>query len=127
VGVAAYTPVLFTVSNIRAIDAFGSTVQLDGAGYTVVIDPTLPAGTTNVSNEMHVNLFPNPANGLFTISTSSMTSAIVITDATGRQVFSVQPTSLQIQIDAGAFAKGMYFVTIHSESGVITKPLVIAE
>jgi hypothetical protein len=126
-GVSNYTPLAFTVSDVRAINAFGTTIPLDGMGTTIIIDPTLPAGTMNAQADMHVNLFPNPANENITINTSIPTSSIVITDALGRAIFTTKPTSLQTQINVGAFAKGVYFVNLYSENGVTTKQLIISE
>ena len=127
VGVSAYTPIVYSLSNVHAINAMGATIPLSTAGTTIVIDPNLPAGMADAQADMHVNLFPNPANQQVTINTSMMTSSIVITDALGREILAVKPASLQTQIDVSAFAKGIYFVNIYSANGVTTKQLTIAE
>jgi hypothetical protein len=126
-GASSYSPVSFTISDVHAINGFGVTIPLNGAGCSVVIDPTLPAGIQTVQTEMHVNLFPNPANQLLTINTSELASTIVITDALGRTIFTTAPASQQTQIDVSGFAKGIYFVTISSESGITTKQLIVGE
>lgn len=126
-GSSTYEPLVFTLSDVHAINAFGATVPMTSTGCTIIIDPTLPAGMSQLQPDMHVNLFPNPANTNVTISSSVNATSIEITDAAGRVIYTVKPNSQQTQIDVSGFAKGMYIVNVYSVNGKSTQPLVIAE
>jgi trimeric autotransporter adhesin len=73
---------------------------------------------------------PKPAIDQFTITSGkkSGTMEISITDAKGREVFSLPKTvSKQLIIDTRDFAAGVYFIRILSEDKVQTEKIVIAK
>ncbi len=75
-----------------------------------------------------VRIYPNPANGTFTIDIdkSMIGSMATITDLTGRKFLAVPLEARSSQLEAGAFPTGVYFVTVTGRDGrSATKKLVI--
>jgi len=66
-----------------------------------------------------IQVFPNPADVLITISTTNATVAnlnLVIADATGRMIY--RSTTLPARIDLIKQAAGLYFYRLYSEHGI---------
>ncbi len=82
-------------------------------------------GINDTDKAFGFNLYPNPTNGVFTISLDNLESnetvTYIIHTATGREVFreiaEVNGNSYERQIDMSKFIAGMYFVTVQSEKG----------
>ncbi len=82
-------------------------------------------GIEETNKTFGFNLYPNPTNGVFTISLNNLESnetlTYIIHTATGREVFreiiSADGNSFEKQIDMSKFIAGMYFVTVQSEKG----------
>jgi len=71
-------------------------------------------------------LSPNPTNSTFTISIPKLINTNVsITNLTGKQVatYNLQNTTTKT-IDVSNLAEGVYFVTLKSDEGVVTKKMV---
>lgn len=68
---------------------------------------------------MNINLFPNPANGSFTVQAGEAISCVTITDVCGKIVSVVMLTGnlTEARIGCGPAEAGMYLVTVESESG----------
>lgn len=72
-------------------------------------------------------IYPNPASMQITINTTTVADQLVITDAMGRQVINVQPTSTQTQVDVSNLSPGLYFVQVISADKTETQRLIINE
>ena len=81
--------------------------------------------------DVDMNLFPNPANNNFTLTVKGMegNAQIRITDVSGKFVYSdnvtVDVEGSHFNISIADFAKGVYMVSITSESATIVKKLVV--
>jgi len=102
---AATYSVTLTVTNDCGTDTFGP----------------IPATVLNVSIEENelpsVSLFPNPTNGVFTVTMNNMgadASVITVIDVTGKVVMvkNVPAGENQVTLDATSFASGIYSVKI---------------
>lgn len=85
----------------------------------------IPINWQNIAN---VVVYPNPNNGQFTVSAQDGYSAIVVTDITGRVVYSENNTSIvatQKDINLSEFGAGTYFVTVTSGVKVTTRKVVV--
>ena len=73
------------------------------------------------------NIYPNPTNGVFTITNEKNNPYdIIIYDVVGKLVYEKQhETNKEIKLDLSAIGKGIYFVTIISDNQRIVKRLVI--
>jgi len=88
------------------------------------------SGIFNVNNEhLIIDLYPNPSNGATTATLSSSLQKdlhINIFNMQGEQVFSaIHQNKNTVEIDLSSFAKSIYMIKIQTESGCITKKLVI--
>jgi hypothetical protein len=87
-------------------------------------------GTITSTNEPFANnqliIFPNPTNSIITLTMPSQkNSSVSITTLTGTEVgtYTTQNTSTQT-IDISHLASGVYFVSLKSEEGVVTKKII---
>lgn len=71
-----------------------------------------------------VSLFPNPAkNHLIASSSNKEISSVVIRDLSGSVVLVPKISSIPIKIDLRGLSNGMYFVTLGTSSGIMTKKI----
>lgn len=70
------------------------------------------------------NLFPNPANTVFTVVTAEQNATLTIHDISGKVVFYDYIQSNQ-QIDISELLSGTYFVTLTSDKGSLTQKLLV--
>ncbi len=104
-------------------------------GNTLIIDEIqlasqalttgIPITWQNVSN---VLVYPNPNNGQFTIDAKDGYSTIVITDVTGRVVYSENnevAVAGRKEINLSEFGAGTYFVNVTSGAKVTTRKVVV--
>ncbi len=77
-------------------------------------------------NAIQFEVFPNPSNGKFSISSEIIPKSIRVFDLSGRQVFqSNDGLSFQNDIDLGNVDTGVYLLQLEFKEGVFTKKLVI--
>ncbi len=81
------------------------------------------AGLDDV-NGAAFKVFPNPTQNNWTISGNSMIQNVTIVDLLGKEVTSINPGKLDVEIDANGLKSGMYFARIESENGVKTMKLI---
>ena len=100
-----------TINSIE-VDPFNGLVN----NATVQKDENLIFSITTSINEekLFATVFPNPANNSITINTShySAEKNIVIYNALGEKVFSLNTTDNNTIVDVSTFATGFYFVTV---------------
>jgi hypothetical protein len=70
-------------------------------------------------------LYPNPAEGLVTISTTAPARSVELLDVNGKVLLAIVPETAQTQIGLDAFVSGVYFVRVALETGVQTEKLVV--
>lgn len=97
--------------------------------YLDNINITSTTGINTISNGENITLAPNPNNGQFTLTVSANSAANYtadIIDVDGRLVYSkkintngITPT--QQTIDIYTLSKGMYFVQLKTENGLLVK------
>jgi hypothetical protein len=65
-----------------------------------------------------LSVFPNPTNGLFTLSSSAEITQYEITDMTGRVIMStiMSPTTIS-EVDLGGEARGTYLINVTMADG----------
>jgi Secretion system C-terminal sorting domain/Outer membrane protein Omp28 len=71
-----------------------------------------------------VRIYPNPSNGIFTISTTANAKLEVI-DLTGKSVFKTDKISNSSEIDLSNLQKGIYLAKIKTENSSYTEKLII--
>ncbi|NTW33072.1 MAG: T9SS type A sorting domain-containing protein, partial [Bacteroidetes bacterium] len=86
-----------------------------------VQSPTGIAENAEINNL--VSLYPNPVTDNLQIKTDLQIINIEITDITGRLLYT---TTTSKTIDCSMFVKGVYFVTIKTEKGIVVKKVIKA-
>ena len=72
-----------------------------------------------------VSVYPNPSTGRFVISSSEVINSITVRSILGAVVKSVDVSSLSDVVDLRAEVRGIYLVEINTNSGMITKKLIV--
>ena len=77
-------------------------------------------------NDNNVFLYPNPANDILNYSFSKDVSlkSVVVTDVSGKRIFSNSSDLSANQINVSDLSSGIYFVTFSAEQGSFTKKFV---
>ncbi|MFN3343892.1 MAG: T9SS type A sorting domain-containing protein, partial [Flavobacteriales bacterium] len=91
---------------------------------------TVSVGTQVSVNEVGANfisIFPNPTNGMITIQTTVNYGFIVVRDALGREISTLQINASSLNIDLITQANGIYFVELHTAQGITTQRVVLAK
>lgn len=75
-------------------------------------------------NANEITLYPNPSNGIFTISTQLPTDVVAI-DVTGKVVFRMLNINNQTTLNLTQLQKGLYLLKLSNELGEQTKKIII--
>jgi len=98
----------------------GDTEYGEVEDYTVnIIEAT---GINQSDNQIDFRVYPNPNNGIFTVSADGEYE-IIITNTLGQVIYSNKILNLQ-QVDLSGYAKGMYIVTLKSTNEVSSLPII---
>ena len=86
-------------------------------------------GTINKIDEnqgFDFNIFPNPSNGIFTVSTELNASSILVSNVLGQEVYFNNSKGINSQvIDLSKFDKGIYMVKVKYDNKVLVKQLIV--
>lgn len=90
---------------------------------SIVVGPntTLSFGDSTLAN---FNVYPNPARDNWNIKASNEISKIQLFDMLGKQVLSINPKAMDVQIDASVLPSGLYFAKVSSISGTQNLKLI---
>jgi hypothetical protein len=73
-----------------------------------------------------LRIYPNPNNGLFTITNSQEMTEVVITDLQGKIVYNSRNINLtKINVELNNLERGMYMINIKTTDGIITKTVTV--
>jgi hypothetical protein len=75
-------------------------------------------------NSNEITLYPNPSNGIFTISTQLPTDVVAI-DVTGKEVFRMLNINNQTTLNLTQLQKGLYLLKLSNELGEQIKKIII--
>jgi hypothetical protein len=92
--------------------------------------PTPPASVNEIVNQANFNVYPNPNNGIFNISISNSVEnqTIEIKNIIGQIVYSETASNSSVNtIDLSDLDKGVYTVSLVSESGISTAKKIIIQ
>ena len=113
----------------KGTSAYGNYCWIDA----LKISPTL--GVNNVNNINTVKIYPNPSNGVSTISfnlSEATNVQVSVVDATGRVVTNVANEKMNVgaqemSLNTSNLAAGVYNVLIKTEQGAITQRLSVVK
>lgn len=80
----------------------------------------------NDSEETNLSVYPNPAQGLFTINgvDDVQNARYTLLDVTGRQIISERIDSYSTVVDISALMNGVYTLIVSTNTGLVTTKLV---
>ena len=114
-----------TLDSTSACTTFGSGETED---YIVTID--IPFGIKEYTQSLELNVFPNPTNGVVTISSKNAVSShltIQVMNIKGEKVYNensgVVNGSINMTIDLSSFAKGFYFIRVITDKETTNKKI----
>jgi len=81
------------------------------------------AGITEFDN-FKVKVFPNPSNDFVKIECENIIDVISISNFSGQLINEVTPKDTEVILDLNNLNSGIYFVTISSEVGKVTKRII---
>ncbi|MBI1769874.1 MAG: T9SS type A sorting domain-containing protein, partial [Bacteroidetes bacterium] len=74
-----------------------------------------------------INIFPTVSNGFFRIESSEKIQSIEAYTIAGEKIFSFLPSSQRsIPVDASSHPDGIYLLSLKTNSGIITKKIIIS-
>jgi hypothetical protein len=112
-------------SDVVIIDPNKTTIPVNPQSVSITIDPSLPAGITELTNAPFT-FYPNPAGDQLNISTTGfIAERITITSLLGQVVMDFAPTSGQTTVNTATLAEGIYYMTVISTTGRSVKEVVI--
>jgi len=94
---------------------------------TWVYETGISTGIKQVDVLQNINIYPNPAGNLVTLTNLSNNSAVNITDLAGKQVYSTIANTTELSINTASFANGVYLVNVTNNGVVAIKKLVISK
>jgi len=107
-----------------------SEVQTIGSSgyYLRPVNPALMNDSISGVNNDMVKVYPNPSNGTFEVTTNNESTIdnIIVSDLTGRIVYSEKPVNSNISIDLSNLSTGTYYSVITTENNKVSyKKMVI--
>lgn len=91
--------------------------------YTNMCQDTTSVDET-YHNSTNINVFPNPAKGQVTVYAKDMRQ-IKVYDIVGREVKSVLVKKDEMTVDVNDLDNGVYFISVETRNGLISKKIVI--
>ncbi|RUA33682.1 MAG: hypothetical protein DSY77_09085 [Bacteroidetes bacterium] len=79
---------------------------------------------TETLNQYHIQIFPNPNTGKFSIKGDKL-SEIAIYTIEGHLVKSIEAHHQNLEMDLSGEAKGVYFIQFSFEDEVISQKLIL--
>jgi len=101
-----------------------SALYVDGESVSNCITTSLSIDDDEQSDRM-VNMFPNPCTDILNIESNILFTSVWILNFTGQLVYSNSYNGYQMQIITSAFDAGIYFVSVKTEDGFITRKISI--
>lgn len=91
----------------------------------VAIDYRTPVGVQTEPENASISIYPNPVVDFLRIKTNLPAKQVTVMDITGRVVYNNTAISSEnIQIDCSGFPSGVFFISVLTESGKITKKFI---
>lgn len=108
-------------------DFFQWKLDKQGTAATVYIDNLLFSGNALSNDEFTTAEFtvsPNPSNTVWSLKGQTQITAVQVFDLLGKEVISVQPNALEVELDASNLNTGLYLAKVASSTGTKTIKLV---
>lgn len=97
-----------------------------GCSNSYSINLTAPTSISETTIEQHT-IYPNPATNILTIETPTATGIYQLHDVTGKLLLSGNVTAAKFNLDISALSKGVYFLTLQTNVGLMTKKIEVVK
>ncbi|MEM6724524.1 MAG: T9SS type A sorting domain-containing protein, partial [Bacteroidota bacterium] len=119
---------LFNVSitDIMAVNALGQPILLDGQGDQVIILVDDTSTSTEEILENPIRIFPNPSSSVINIEwQDAKGQSIRMFNTLGKLVHEAELNDYRTSIQVANFASGIYLISIQTESGTLTRRVMV--
>jgi hypothetical protein len=72
-----------------------------------------------------VSVYPNPSNGLVTVTAANNIKQVEVFDIAGKVIFTSNNYTNKCNINTTAFNKGMYIIKVQTENAIETTKLLV--
>ena len=112
--------------NATELELVGEGLNLTKIDNMSLSSESIAASINESENNNDLLLYPNPSSGIFQISDFKYQIAdLKVINVLGKCVFQSTINNNQSTINLSSFAKGIYFVEIRTEAGVVNKKVVV--
>lgn len=98
-------------------------------GYQLLpcsLNDIVPVTTSiNTVNELVVGVYPNPANRVVTVSSTTSLGSVIVLNTVGQVVYNNTTTNNIMRLDVSSFVNGNYIIRVANANGSTTKQLVV--
>ena len=120
---------LFPIKTYKAqwkiMALLGSYVRYSDEVFTLIFQRNYFTGNMEVVDDASFQLYPNPANTGFFVSSEETIETISIINQVGEVVMQQMINENEAAINCGQLKGGIYFVSIITNNGMITKKLLL--
>ena len=81
-------------------------------------------GINELLNQENISIYPNPTSTSITIAFNKVCGNLFIYDLLGQMVYNSKLNSSTASIDLSSFAKGIYFVEVQNDGGILRKKFI---
>ena len=118
-----FNPTTAGVGNKNVIYAVTDSAGCVGRDTSViVVDPC--SGVAEI-NEIGLQLYPNPSDGVFNVKFTKRVDEIIISDAFGKIIETIIPYGQQLQLDLSKEASGVFFINARCEDKKYSLPFML--
>ena len=114
--------ILYTIGevNVQELSAVGIQASEGFINNTVVVTLMINENEINLTN---VTVYPNPASGMVSISSSLAVNRIELYNLLGKKV--MESTLKTSEFDVSQLATGVYVLNIHAEKSIEVKKIIV--
>jgi hypothetical protein len=115
--------------------SYHPTIQLDDQNcgvtnftYNITVNPCIP--TSIIENKQSsFSIYPNPSQGVFTLNLNeeNINSTVSVRSITGQLLQEIQVLNSQQQFNISELESGIYFISIPTKSGMVSKKIILAK
>lgn len=115
-------------SNVKLIDARGNVIPIASEdGVLRVYDPTTSTESLQLLAS-ELRMYPNPSTGVLNIALpGQIMEAVKIVNMLGAEVFSMEASNEQLQMDLNQLDAGTYFLQVEVKGAWLTRKLIITK
>lgn len=119
---------MFTHDQINTMNATlnGYRSQLKNSTISVNCSGAITSSDIGSQQIKNLNIYPNPTSGKINISTDEKINTIIVSNLVGKQVMLFENFDGN-SIDLTNLKRGVYFINISTENGILTKKIILSK